>query len=294
MIVARLMGGLGNQMFQYAAGRALALRHRTVLKLDLSFFETTSPGNTARKFLLDRFPIVAERASTSDFPCLEDTSPSLVTRAGNAWLRMTGRQCRSVLLDFDHSIKHSFFLAPDQSYLVGYWQSEAYFHNIRDSLLHEFIIDTDDTEMNAKTARLIGTTCSVAIHFRRGDYVEAGESASYHGLCSLEYYQRATEIMAKAVHDPHFFIFSDDPGWVRGNFDIPYPCTLVDHNRPDEPVGDLGLMSLCKHQIIANSTFSWWGAWLNTNPGKNIIAPKRWFACDNIQPGLIPGAWIQL
>jgi len=290
------MGGLGNQMFQYAAGRALAIRHATVLKLDLSFLERTPPGATVRKYLLDRFPIVAERAVPSDFPCLEDKPLSVVTRAWNAWLRVTGRQCGTVLLDFDHNLVDSFFSAPKHCYLVGYWQSEYYFRNIRHLLLREFATDSVLNSIGPETVRAITTTCSVAIHVRRGDYVGTDDSASFHGTCSLDYYQRAAEVMAKSIHRPKFFVFSDEPEWVRENFELSYPCTIVDHNQSDDPVGDLGLMCLCKHHIIANSTFSWWGAWLNANPGKNIIAPSRWFAGGDQMHSekIIPEAWIRL
>jgi len=296
MIVVRLMGGLGNQMFQYAAGRALATRHATVLKLDLSFLERTPPGTTVRNYLLDRFPIVAERAVPSDFPCLEDKPLSVATRAWNALLRVTGRQCGTVLLDFDHNFVDSFFSAPKHSYLVGYWQSEGYFRNIRHLLLREFATDSVLGDVNPETVRAITTTCSVAIHVRRGDYVGTGGSASFHGICSLDYYRRAAVAMAKSIYCPNFFVFSDEPEWVRENFELSYPYTIVDRNQDDDPVGDLGLMSLCKHHIIANSSFSWWGAWLNENPGKKIIAPSRWFAGgDHIHSEkIIPEAWIRL
>ena len=228
-------------------------------------------------------------AGSLDFPSLVDTTQSVVVRVRNAFLRFLRKQCSTTLLNFDHQINGLFFRAPDNTYLMGYWQSERYFRDNRDLLLKEFTVDVQTEGINAETTYQISRTCSVAIHIRRGDYV----GTRYHGLCSPEYYERGMETMARTIGSPHFFVFSDEPEWVRENFSTAYPFTVVGHNDPDEPVPDLALMKLCKHQIIANSTFSWWGAWLNENPRKVVISPKRWFS-DLPSDSIIPDEWIRI
>jgi hypothetical protein len=288
------MGGLGNQMFQYAAGRALAIRHRTALNLDLSFMQGDQQGNTYRAFMLDRLKIVAEIASPSELPPLEtDQDRSLLTSIKRGLARRFDRRRRwKVLCEFDNRINSSYFSAPDNSYLVGYWQSEEYFKDVSVLIRNELLPPESTGTRNLELAVLIGATNAVSIHVRRGDYVHDPVINAVHGVCSVEYYQRCVEEVAKLVRNPHFFLFSDEPGWARDHLEIPFPLTIIDHNTPDRPVEDLRLMSLCRHNIIANSSFSWWGAWLNSHPGKMVFAPKRWFACkDGIPEGLIPGEW---
>ena len=135
----------------------------------------------------------------------------------------------------------------------------------------------------------------MSIHVRRGDYVSDAITQEIHGLSPLEYYAAAIQHIAHVAVQPHFFVFSDDPSWVRQNLHIDYPTTYVEHNTADRNYEDLRLMSLCRHHIIANSTFSWWGAWLGSNRAKMVIAPKRWFNTpDKDTRDLIPRSWIQL
>jgi hypothetical protein len=146
-----------------------------------------------------------------------------------------------------------------------------------------------------KIAEQISRVNSVSLHVRRGDYVANLKVAAIHGLCSKEYYASAIKFISKKVERPHFFVFSDDINWVENNFKINYPCTYINQNFSNESYNDLRLMSLCQHNIIANSSFSWWGAWLNCNSEKIVIAPKKWFAnsdkrCDD----LIPEKWVRL
>ena len=180
-------------------------------------------------------------------------------------------------------------------YLEGYWQSEKYFKNIEHLIRSEFTPVTEPDNPTEKMADQIRSCVSVNLHFRRGDYVSNSTTNAYHGTCSLEYYHRAIRIIEENVKNPHFFIFSDDPDWVRENADTGHPTTIVDLNGPDQDYEDMRLMSLCQHHIIGNSSFSWWGAWLSTNPQKIVIAPKKWFNRMDINTqDLIPESWLQL
>jgi hypothetical protein len=187
----------------------------------------------------------------------------------------------------------------DQVYLNGYWQCEKYFDAIRTELLNDFTLKYDllsELHKNQlEPIESINRTNSVSVHFRRGDYVSDEITNSFHGTCSIQFYHNAIKLMAKQVQSPHFFLFSDDPEWILKNRIInDFPTTVITTSNMHH---DMYLMSLCKHNIIANSSFSWWGAWLNRNPEKRIIAPKRWFAKDELNPqtqDLIPQNWIRL
>ncbi|MBT9150861.1 MAG: O-antigen biosynthesis glycosyltransferase WbnK [candidate division WS2 bacterium] len=135
----------------------------------------------------------------------------------------------------------------------------------------------------------------MSLHIRRGDYVFNLHTNQFHGTCDLDYYFRCVEYLTTKVKNPHFFIFSDEPEWARNNLKLSYPTTLVDHNEADKNYEDLRLMSQCKYHIIANSTFSWWGAWLSQNPEKIVFAPKRWLKSDDYNPkDLMPDKWIKV
>lgn len=250
MIVIRLKGGLGNQMFQYAYGRDLSYRQKTVLKLDKSFLKNTIwqriIGVTPRKYELGEFNIKA---------------------------KLTNKKYKNRL--------------------EGYWQSEKYFKDIRKMICEDFTLKKESNNFK-KLAKIISQTNSVSVHFRRGDYAEKRKTKKYHGLLDTNYYQKALDIINEKVKNPHFFVFSDDPSWVKKNFKIKQPLTFISGSRKLTNSKELILMSLCKHNIIANSSFSWWGAWLNRNPSKIVIAPKKWFRAKIEAKNLLPGDWIKL
>ena len=134
----------------------------------------------------------------------------------------------------------------------------------------------------------------MSLHVRRGDYANNPSALSTHGLCSLDYYREAVNHIAEKVKEPHFFIFSDDMDWAVDNIRIKFPCEYIDHNKGPGSSEDMRLMSLCRSHIIANSSFSWWGAWLNPDPTKIVVAPKRWFARNVETPDLIPDGWVRI
>jgi hypothetical protein len=291
MIIVKLMGGLGNQMFQYAAGRRLALNHNTILKLDLSFLLNRTPREnfTYRSYELGIFNIQAELASPSEINRFVPT--------GKNMLNYLKRK-----LKLNKLVKESHFhfdegglSSPDNSYLDGYWQSEKYFKEIEDIIRSDFTLKAKATNLNQELAKEIGSYNSVSLHIRRGDYVSNPETNNFHGSCSLGYYEKAIKKIADCIVEPHLFIFSDDPDWAKDNLIFEYPIKFVAHNGSEKSYEDLRLMSLCKHNIIANSSFSWWGAWLNRNPEKIVIAPEKWFNDSSINTDdLIPDSWLRI
>jgi hypothetical protein len=291
MIITQLNGGLGNQMFQYAVGRNLAFRHNTQLKLDLSQFES----NHLRKYNLYPFNIAENFASQTDlnrvnkpllwklqhplknFKCLMDREKPII-------------YIKEKHFNFDPAILN----LPDNVYLQGYWQSEQYFKKIGNLIRQEFSFKTVLSPIHQEIRERIAQCNSVSIHVRRGDYIANKVTNEIHGVCTTKYYQRAIKKITQLINNPHFFIFSDDPIWVKENIAIDNPSCCVSHigSKNHE---DLYLMSHCKHHIIANSSFSWWGAWLCTNPKKMIIAPEKWFNTPIISTGdIIPESWIRL
>ena len=180
-------------------------------------------------------------------------------------------------------------------HLMGYWQSPRYFGEIADVLRRDFTPLTPLDPANAAVAAQIDACDSVSLHVRRGDYVANPTTAKYHGICSIDYYQSAIALMRRKVASPHLFVFSDDPDWVRDNLAFDVPTTFVAANSADHGYRDMQLMTRCKHHILANSSFSWWGAWLNPSSDKIVIAPKNWFAAPGIDTrDLVPEAWIRL
>lgn len=299
LVVSRLIGGLGNQLFQYAAGRALADRIGAHLKLDVSGFESQA----LRKYELGEMNIRASIASAEELRAFQKNDQTgtglrvLLERAK----RKFGLRSAAIYREpsFTYGSGLSSISAP--VYLDGYWQSEQYFINIAIALRDELTLaEEPDIENKAILAAIyesnsLTASAAVSLHVRRGDYVSNAATAQYHGVCSLDYYRDAIAHVAARVANPHFFVFSDDPEWADANLHTGFQTTVVKANRADRGVFDLNLMKSCRHHIIANSSFSWWGAWLNADPGKIVIAPKVWFKGAKHQTDdLIPASWARL
>ncbi|CAG1016425.1 GDP-Fuc:beta-D-Gal-1,3-alpha-D-GalNAc-1, 3-alpha-GalNAc-diphosphoundecaprenol alpha-1,2-fucosyltransferase [Anaerolineales bacterium] len=290
MIIVRLMGGLGNQMFQYATGLRLAQSLSVPLKLDLSWFESIPHGVTTREYQLAAFRVSAAVASRED---IERSRGKLPVNLARLWpFHRRGGYVKETKFTFHPRILS---LTPPV-YLDGYWQSEKYFADSRDALLQEFRLKNPLSRERAQIAEIISISTGVGIHVRRGDYVTNPSAASFHGICPREYFVEAAAKISEMVLCPHFFIFSDDPEWVSQNL-LPQikPATIVTEDVSDSAQQDLFLMSRCTHFILSNSTFGWWGAWLGQDPSKVIIAPRRWFADGGIsERDLVPDAWLRL
>jgi hypothetical protein len=297
MIIVKLMGGLGNQMFQYAAGRRLADRHKTQLKLDISFLKKKYVGSTPRFYELNNFNICNQIATNIEIAKFTGIGPNL-------WLKILLKiPWLAYLLTMNTRVYHErhfhfdpeVLTAPNHVYLDGYWQSGKYFKDIEDILRQDLSFQSPLVGRNLELSNLIKRADSVSLHIRRGDYVTDANMMAYHGVCDNEYYIKSVEKIQSAVKSPYFFVFSNDSLWVREEISLPSPMTIVEHNSPDQGIEDLRLMSMCRHNIIANSSFSWWGAWLNTNPGKIVIAPDKWFNSTSLNTkDLIPDQWIKI
>lgn len=292
MIISQIIGGLGNQMFQYAAGRALSLEYGVPLRLDVFGFADYS---LHQGFELQHvFNCPAKTAAESDVRSILgwQFSPSIrriVARPGMAPFR---RKAFVVEPHFHYwpEINH----VPQECYLHGYWQSEKYFQSHASDIRDDFAFKRTFSNRNAELAEQIAQANAVSLHVRRGDYANNTKTAATHGLCTLDYYHEAIQYICERVERPNFFIFSDDMAWVKEHLKIDSPCQHVDHNFGAENYNDMRLMSLCKHHIIANSSFSWWGAWLNPSADKIAIAPKQWFANETNTQDLIPDEWLVL
>jgi len=286
------MGGLGNQMFQYAAGRRLACKLNVPLKLDLTWYDKGLPGITPRSYSLAPFSINAEPATDKEIASLHEPQVNGIRRYINSVNPCYRKTC---IRDLDFRFDPDILGLPDNIYLEGYWQSEKYFCDIVSIIRSDFTVRMAADNKNREVASIINESNAVSIHIRRGDYVVDDKIAAKHVSCSNDYYKRAVELVITQVDRTHFFVFSDDPAWARNNFTIPLATTLVDHNGPELAHEDLRLMRMCKHHVIANSSFSWWGAWLGNNPDKMVIAPRRWFGDESIDTtDLIPSAWVRI
>lgn len=288
MIITKINGGLGNQLFQYAAGRSLAHRHQTNLVLDLSDFKNIPLGNTPRKFELDQYPIVARVASPEEEASFRFYQGRVLRRV--PFLPRPWWHAREPHFQYDSN----FSRLSDNVYLDGYWQSNLYFENIAPIIQSELQPLESPGKINQDLLDSMSQQNSVALHIRRGDYVSNIKAAIHHGVCSIDYYQKAINIIVEKVTNPYFYIFSDDLEWVKKNLAITLPVTYVGHNKGGQAFQDLRLISHCKHQIIANSSFSWWGAWLNSNPQKIVIGPKQWFLVNKNTSTLFPRGWHML
>jgi hypothetical protein len=291
MIIVQLAGGLGNQMFQYAAGRSLASARKVEMRYDATgWFKSGNAKPTLREYSLDCFNITSPQASP-----LRIASFKVMARYGGWMFDMlgeVGRHHRPIVYHEPHlHFDDAFFELSTNAYVVGYWLSEKYFRMISDDIRREFSWKVPQTGRNREIAHLIRSTVSVGLHVRRGDFVSDAETNKIIGTCSLDYYHKSVAEIGNRFRNPHFFIFSDDIKWVKDNVEIDFPVVYVENNF-SAPFEDMRLMSQCKHNIIANSSFSWWAAWLNTNPEKVVLAPGVWFnerAISTID--LIPDNW---
>lgn len=291
MVISHLLGGIGNQMFQYAAGRALSLGSNQPFLLDLNDF---SNYRLHHGYELSRvFNVNVESASTLTLHEMlgwraNSLAKRVLRRPQFAWLRGGKFMAEP---HFHHW--PGFADLKGDCYLYGYWQSEKYFKSFESDIRQDFTFRAPLNGLNAELATKMANTQSVSLHVRRGDYVTNSKNRNLLKVCSIEYYRKAIDHIVGHVEHPVFYVFSDDMEWVRQNLFVGFTCVYVDHNRGDESYRDLQLMSLCRHNVIANSSFSWWGAWLNVNLEKQVIAPMNWFSNGNDATDLIPTEWMR-
>jgi len=287
MILTTLIGGLGNQMFQYAAGRSLALATGQELVLDRRHYRRAREHG----YGLDVFKLADHPVPDKDLPPFRAQQP-----LAHFFWKLSGRgprQLREAGPGYDPRVAQ----VTGPIWLEGYFQSERYFAQheaqIRDELAFKMPPDPENADW---LSQIQDEPRAVSLHVRRGDYVQNAKFAARHGTCTPDYYASALEeVAARMGEDPVVFAFSDDPTWVRENLVLPAEIRVVGHNGPDRNFEDLRLMSSCRHHIIANSSFSWWGAWLNPSPTKIVAAPARWYADPEFQnPDIWPANWTKL
>ena len=284
-IYLRLMGGLGNQLFQYAAGRSLADRLGVELVLDDRYVVRKSQH---MGLALDVFKIRARLMNNLEHQFFSEGKIRLAR-----WFKKLIRPLGKIYWATQHNYDTLIGTLPAGQLLIGFWQSEEYMYD-----LHQLRLDLELKEpLSApaqKVSEVIDAVESVALHVRRGDYLKDQKTIARHGVCSQSYYQSAIDLVLAEKPKAEFFVFSDDPKWVKAHLKLPPQCTYVSAvNIAAEE--DLVLMSSCKHQIIANSTFSWWGAWLNNSCEKIVVCPTPWFDDPSIDTqDQLPANWHQL
>ena len=287
-LIVNVKGGLGNQMFQYALGRKLALANGTPLFLDLSFYDLNDGAHTQRPFELDAFALEYSPATP------EMLRPFQRLRSSRIQRMMPWRSHRIVTetgFGFDPAVLQ----ATGNVYLDGHWQSEKYFDDVRATIRREFTYPLDAHPRIQEALDAITRTNAVSVHVRRGDYITSDSANAVHGACGVDHYERAMDLMLQQVNEPEFFVFSDDLQWARDHLRSKAPMHFVDLGDDVRAHNDMQLMSRCKHHIIANSSFSWWGAWLNASVDKVVVAPKAWFRDPAIDTSdLIPTGWHRL
>lgn len=286
-----LNGGLGNQLFQYAIARKLALTKDTYVVLDTSLYN----HDILRKFSLQHFNIQHRKLKKQHYYLFKkQASTFIVERLYYKILRQLKKPITYIesLLTYNAAVVSC---KNNTIYLEGYWQTEKYFTDIRTQLLQDLTVTIPLAAQNLEMANAILQTNSVALHIRRGDYVANAHTLSIHGVCGLDYYKRAINYITTHTIEPELFVFSDDMEWVKQNLKTNLPLHFVTCNNATTDYEDLRLMSLCQHNIIANSSFSWWGAWLNVNADKIVIAPQQWFATTELNAtDIVPNNWIKL
>jgi hypothetical protein len=287
-VITRLYGGLGNQLFQYAAGRALAERLKAPLKIDVSEFEIYP----LRHFELNKFSINAEVATQEETAHLVRKPSRFLRNACRAAIKI-GLVCDKIpFKEKQFNYDELFERIRHPVCLDGYWQSEKYFKSVKNEIRSELLLANELGDNSKIILSDIQQSNSISLHIRRGDYVTSPSTAAVHGVCPLDYYFSAVRHITAIIENPKFFVFSDDLQWAKDNLKIGYPIRFVDGGGSNRDVEDMWLMKECQHHIIANSSFSWWAAWLNDKQDKIVIAPRIWFLNKKIDArDLIPDQW---
>ena len=293
MIIIKLEGGLGNQMFQYAFATILAKRNDSTLLIDANFFKLVEkkPGFTPRNFELNIFDnnyVEASKSKVSSFFNLTFLDKIK---------RKLGLNHPKIYNERFFGFNQTAMNTKKPAYLKGYFQSYQYFNGYESLIKKVFSFPLDGLDyINSELLSDIKSMKTISIHVRRGDYVQDKSTQQFHGNCSLEYYFDAISLLVSKNKDSKLIFFSDDSEWVKEQFqNLQYQKIFIDHNKNKNCWKDMFLMSSCNHNIIANSSFSWWAAWLNENPHKTVIAPKNWFvATEKNTNYLIPTEWIRL
>lgn len=271
MRIVNIFGGLGNQMFQYALIKALEARFHEPVMADIHLFQGYSRHNGLE---IERvFPIKLQLASKSDIKKLAFYAPSYDTHKLLKWLHIKKKSTIQEILSKPY---HQDVFRETSTYYDGYWQDPFYFEGIDNLIIECFQFKNELNSQNNNLCKDLHIQNSIGVHVRRGDYLK---KARYRGVCDVEYYKQAFRLVQQRIDHPHYYLFSNDIAWCKDNL-IPLlggnEYTFVDWNNGADSYIDMQLMSHCKSLIIANSSFSWWAAYLNKTADL-IIAPQIWF-----------------
>ncbi|HVW19729.1 MAG TPA: alpha-1,2-fucosyltransferase, partial [Opitutaceae bacterium] len=304
MIITWLTGGLGNQMFQYAAGLALAERRRTVLKLDVSWYRDDPTYEAHNRYALSCFNITEQFATEEEVDRIRGVNLSRMERASVRlaralrFYRYAARHERPGRCHYAENFCFypGFFEISDDTYIHGMWQSERFFAPVADLLrLHFSFRYPAQPAVEEMARRIRGQGPSAAMHFRRGDYVRNETFNRQIGVLDLDYYRRAEARLREREPGATLYIFSDDIDAIEREFRPSGPHVFVRATQHWHSYDKIRLMSLCDHAIISNSTFAWWGAWLGSKPGKLVIAPDPWMAGGpHDHRDVVPDTWTRL
>ena len=288
MIISRIWGGLGNQMFQYSFGYAIARKLRQELKLDISYFE----NNSLRPYRLNNFNLDYKKTlANKEIPLgiqairsrlpnkLIRIFPKFKMRLPNGWTYI-----KETRFEFNPTLQN---IEGDNIYLDGYWQCEKYFLEYSNDISRQMTPVHKNSEEFLYWKSEIDQGQSVSVHIRRGDFLYQERrllAISHLYLLGIEYYNRAIEFFSRNVDNPVYYFFSDDIEWAKEQFSFLGNSRFIKIETPYGDIDEIRLMSICKHHIVANSTFSWWGAWLDNKPHPKILAPERYYGNKDIVP----------
>lgn len=300
MKVVNLKGGLGNQFFQYAFGKSLEKETGATVKYDTTWFENVTGydhGILYLDFFETEYEVADKKEIESMYP-LDRLGKNIAERLSRitpfvsqllfGYFKEIGLHENVILKSKPYQFKYSpkVYSTGKNSYFDGYWQTTQYVDKVSDILIKEFRLTDSLSEQSEVVNKEINKSESVSIHIRRGDYTKNNHTLP------VDYYKKSVEEIESRIEDPQYYIFSDDINWVRNNLKINGNCTYIDHNGAETAYEDLILMSSCNHNIIANSTFSWWGAWLNQHRSAIVLAPEIWLGWGNTDDmDILPNAW---
>jgi hypothetical protein len=279
VIVTKINGGLGNQIFQYTIAKSISIKNNIIFKLDITAYETYKLHNGYR---LNLFNIDEHIATEEEIKCFKGKHNIINKIINNLNLN------KLIYKEKERTLYDKNIFTKKDIYLDGYWQNEKYFINIRDEIIRDFIPKNNNSIIVENYLKDINTTNSVSIHVRRGDYANHPNI----GILDISYYQKAVIYMTKYIENPIFYIFSNDIEWCKENFIFIDKKIIID--KTNNEIEDMILMKNCNHNIIANSSFSWWGAWLNKNDNKIVIAPKKWMAENPNNYKWVPDNWVEI
>ena len=275
MIIVRVTGGLGNQMFQYAMYKSLEKKGKLVKLDSKSFYETKKEHNG---YELERiFDIKPNKPTKEDLEKFDENNISTLFKIKR---KLFGD--KKFVYDTKEYVFNKDVYKLKNSYLNGYWQSIKYFEGIENDIKKDFRFKNQLDNKNLEILNEIENSNSISIHIRRGDYMSPENYNMYGCIATPTYYKKAIKVIEEKVENPTFFVFSNDMDWVKKNIQINSRVFYIDINSGNGSYKDMQLMSNCKHNIIANSSVSWWGAWLNENKNKIVIAPKKWINREDV------------